>query len=214
MAVVLALDTCAPVASIALLLDAGPACVRFIPSSEGHAHLLFAVVDDVLRQAGIKLDGVDCFAAASGPGSFTGLRVSLSAIKGLAFAQWKPAVAVSSLKALAWYGSAQRRTALLDARRGEVFVARFDATLAPLSAESAIPLEQCIAELEPGMEIITPAPELCPGISVVQAPPTHAEAVAHIARAAFLNGLAVHPASIEANYVRRSDAEMKWQDVP
>ncbi len=70
---------------------------------------------------------VDCFAAASGPGSFTGVRVGLACVKGLAEALGKPAVAVSNLRAIASFGTAPWRAVVLDARRGEIYGAVYDA---------------------------------------------------------------------------------------
>ena len=72
---------------------------------------------------------MDCFAAASGPGSFTGVRVGLAAVKGLAEAAGKRVVAVSNLRALAFFGSAPLRATVIDARRGEVYAALYNSRL-------------------------------------------------------------------------------------
>ena len=69
----------------------------------------------------MRLEEIDCFAAASGPGSFTGVRVGLAAVKGLAEALGKPAVGISNLRALSLFGKAALRAVVLDARRGEVY---------------------------------------------------------------------------------------------
>ena len=72
---------------------------------------------------------MDAFASASGPGSFTGVRVGLTAVKGLAEATGRKVIAVSNLQALAWHGSRPLRAAVLDARRGEVYGGVYDAAL-------------------------------------------------------------------------------------
>ncbi len=94
---------------------------------DGFAHVLFAHVEEILRRNRANLADVECFAAASGPGSFTGVRVGLACIKGLAEAMGKPAVGVSNLQAIASFGTAPLRAAVMDARRGDVYGAVYDA---------------------------------------------------------------------------------------
>ena len=67
---------------------------------DGFAHVIYGYVEEILRRNRVKLAEVDCFAAASGPGSFTGVRVGLACIKGLAEAMGRPAVGVSNLQAI------------------------------------------------------------------------------------------------------------------
>ena len=96
---------------------------------------VFQRIQQLLARHGVNVDQMDCFAAASGPGSFTGVRVGLTAVKGLAEATGKRVVAVSNLRALAFFGTAQLRAALLDARRGEVYGAVFNDRLEIVAPE-------------------------------------------------------------------------------
>ena len=118
---VLAVDTTHEHGSIALGEDVVP-----LHSPTGFAHVLYPHLRELLDRRGVTVDAIDCFAAAAGPGSFTGVRVGLACIKGLAEATGKPAVAVSNLEALARCGSAPLRAVLLDARRGEIYGAVYD----------------------------------------------------------------------------------------
>lgn len=96
-------------------------------TAPGHAETLLPTIDAVLRGCAIGLSEIEAFAVVTGPGSFTGLRIGISTIQGLAFATERPVVGVSSLEATAhryrvrsgWIAS------LLDARRGEVFGALY-----------------------------------------------------------------------------------------
>jgi len=111
----LAIDTTTEFGSLALL--DGPEVVEqaLLHSANGFGQILFPRIERLFDQRGWALSTVDCFASASGPGSFTGVRVGLAAAKGLAEALGKPVVAVSNLQALAWFGSAPLRATVLDA---------------------------------------------------------------------------------------------------
>src|SRR5579884_3647985 len=104
-------------------------------SPEGFAHILYEHVARLLERNGLRPSDVACFAAAAGPGSFTGVRVGLAAAKGLADATGRPAVGISNLRALAGFGSHPVRATLLDARRGQVYAALYDAALRPVLPE-------------------------------------------------------------------------------
>src|ERR1700679_2528248 len=140
----LAMDTAAEIGSIELV-HFGPdgddhtiAQVR-LQAPAGFAQTLFGELEVLLASQRIRLADIDLYAAASGPGSFTGVRVGLAAIKGLAEVAGKPAVGVSNLTALAEFGSAQLRAPLIDARRGEVFAALIDrdgAEIIPASVQT------------------------------------------------------------------------------
>jgi tRNA threonylcarbamoyladenosine biosynthesis protein TsaB len=98
------------------------------------AEALLPAVDALLREAGVALAELDGFAIAIGPGSFTGLRVGLATLKGLAFGDPRPVAPVSTLAALAQRAGEPRRepvAAVLDARRGDVYAALWDAGDAP-----------------------------------------------------------------------------------
>src|SRR6266536_2270706 len=102
----LALDTTADDGSIALARDGCIAEEALIHAPRGFSQVLFGEIEALLGRQGVALRDIDLFAAASGPGSFTGVRVGLSAVKGLAEVLGKRVVAVSNLEALAEFSSA------------------------------------------------------------------------------------------------------------
>ncbi len=197
---VLAVDTTHESGSLALAR--GHAILEETPLHEpsGFAHVLYGHLARLLERHGIRPRDIDCFAAASGPGSFTGVRVGLAAVKGLAEASSKPAVAVSNLQALASFGTAPLRAVMIDARRGEVYGAVYDDQLRLVAPEMVAPYEVWVRSWpETGLELIST------GIPL-------AGAVARIAAARYTRGEASDPAALDANYVRRSDAELFWKD--
>lgn len=92
-----------------------------------HSEKLMTAIESALRQAGIGIDDIDVFCAATGPGSFTGLRIGLSTVKGFSFATGKPVVSVPTLEALAWNFpySCYPICTMFDARKREVYAAVF-----------------------------------------------------------------------------------------
>jgi tRNA threonylcarbamoyladenosine biosynthesis protein TsaB len=135
-------------------------------------------------------------------------------VKGLAEANGRKAVAVSNLQALAFFGSRALRATVLDARRGEIYGAVYDAGLRIVEEEAVMPLDVWLASLPAGeIEIVTPGFVLpAQPHPVVQAPRALAGAIGQIAARRFAEDLALDPAQIDANYVRRSDAELLWRD--
>jgi len=93
-----------------------------------HSERLMTVIAETLSRSGLVPDDIDAFAAATGPGSFTGLRIGLSTVKGLCYATGKPMVGVPTLEAFAWNFPFSRLPVclLLDARRSEVYAAVFE----------------------------------------------------------------------------------------
>src|SRR5260370_24372566 len=97
----LAIDTTAHFGSIALLQDGELLEEMLIHSPQGFGGILFDHIGKLLARHGTRVSDVDCFASATGPGSFTGVRMGLTAVKGLAEATGRPAIGGSNLKALA-----------------------------------------------------------------------------------------------------------------
>jgi tRNA threonylcarbamoyladenosine biosynthesis protein TsaB len=119
-----------------------------------------------------------------------------TAAKGLAEATGKKVIAISNLQALAWHGTRPLRAPVIDARRGEIYGAVYNAELECVQEEIVTTYENWRAALPAGdIEIITDRPLL-------------AGAIALIAARQFAEGLGKDPAEIDANYVRRSDAEL------
>jgi tRNA threonylcarbamoyladenosine biosynthesis protein TsaB len=120
---VLAVDTATEACSVALWTEAG-VIARFKEMGRGHAEEVLGMVEAVLQEAGLRLSALDGIAAGVGPGSFTGVRISVSAAQGLAFGADLPVVPVTSLEALAsqvLQDGIDQALACLDARMGEVY---------------------------------------------------------------------------------------------
>ncbi|MFA0809935.1 tRNA (adenosine(37)-N6)-threonylcarbamoyltransferase complex dimerization subunit type 1 TsaB [Microbulbifer epialgicus] len=97
---ILALDTTSGACSVALYSD-GQTTERFVQAERDYTRRLLPMVDEVLADVGLTLKELDAFAVSRGPGSFTGLRIAISCVQGLAFSVDRPVVPVSSLAALA-----------------------------------------------------------------------------------------------------------------
>ena len=106
---ILSIDTTSEFGSIALTERDRVIEEVLLHSPDGFGHILFPQIEKLLARHGVTVNQMDCFAAASGPGSFTGVRIGLAAAKGLAEAVGKPVVAVSNLRALASFGTAPLR---------------------------------------------------------------------------------------------------------
>ncbi len=120
---VLALDTSTETLSVALRTEEGTIDRRH-ETARGHAEHILPLVHALLEEAGVSLSQLDGIAAGVGPGSFTGVRMSLAVAQGLAFGAGLPVVPVTSLEALAFQAiaaGADRVLACLDARMGEVY---------------------------------------------------------------------------------------------
>jgi tRNA threonylcarbamoyladenosine biosynthesis protein TsaB len=213
---VLAIDTTGEVGSIALAGERGLIEEVMLDSPDGFAHVLFDEIKRLLERHGLDVSQMDAFASASGPGSFTGVRVGLTAVKGLAEATGRKVIAVSNLQALAWYGSGPLRAAVLDARRGEVYGGVYDAALHLVQDEVVATLPVWLKSLPTGHLEIVAQGLVLGGVSVpvTQAPKALAGSIARIAFDRLLSGVVLDPAEVDANYVRRSDAELLWKDRP
>jgi tRNA threonylcarbamoyladenosine biosynthesis protein TsaB len=211
MPLILAVDTTGEHGSLALVRGGELVEEVGIHAPEGFAHVLFGELAGLLARHGVKTADIDCFAASSGPGSFTGVRVGLACVKGLAEAMGRPAVAVSNLAALARCGTASLRGVVLDARRGQIYGAVYDAGGRIVSPEVVAHLDAWLAALPPGVEEFVSAMPL-PVPRVVVPPRALAAMVAEIARGKLLCGQASDPAALDANYVRQSDAELFWKE--
>lgn len=212
---VLAIDTTGDVGSIALVGQRGLIEEAVLDSCDGFAHVLFDEIEHLLDRHGLSVCQMDAFASASGPGSFTGVRIGLTAVKGLAEATGRKVIAVSNLQALAWFGSRPLRAVVLDARRGEVYGGVYNAALQLVQGEVVAPLPVWLASLPQGdLEIVTQRfPLVETTAPVFQAPLALAGSIGRIAFERFLMGQVLDPSDIDANYVRRSDAELLWKDT-
>jgi len=176
----------------------------------------------LLEKHGHSKSDLGAFAVASGPGSFTGLRVGLAAIKALAEALQKPIVAVSRLEAVAYSSAARGRVlAALDAGRGDVYAGDYELGTAVIlnahmHSERLLSREQFIAEAQ-GKAVVTPdagladavrAAAFAAGIRVEQIEFPNSGVIARLGWEHLQRGDTVRPEELEANYLRHSDAEI------
>jgi tRNA threonylcarbamoyladenosine biosynthesis protein TsaB len=225
---VLAIDTCGPVGSMALGRLRGPetdpvatpgllsrgsnkAGVEILGQTElegrSYAANLVTSVRELLGGHGVTLRDVGCIVAVNGPGSFTGVRVGLSTVKGLAMGAGMPVLAISRLAVLA--GKAQVNAAALDAHRGEVFLRGVGGELlagADELAQIAAPERVAVCD-EASAKVVRAA---WPEAELVEvAAPTAADALVQAALRV-LAGDFVELALLDGNYLRRPDAEIHF----
>jgi tRNA threonylcarbamoyladenosine biosynthesis protein TsaB len=211
----LAADTSGKHGSIALARCDGDLCdvIEIVPLAGGtFSAQLVPQVAALLREHGFDKRDIGGFAVASGPGSFTGLRVGLAAVKGLAEVLDKPIAAVSLLEVVAMAGEAHGRVlAALDAGRNEAYLGEYDVEVsgARLIGEQLVSLD----ELPTGMKIVTPDESVAnaaraKGINVQEIERPDTAAIARLGWKRIAAGLTVSPEALEANYIRRSDAEI------
>ncbi len=150
---ILALETAAKAVSAAITEDGKVLASGYQDTGLTHSRTLMPIVEGLLRNTGLTVAGMDAIAVSAGPGSFTGVRIGVSAAKGLAFAAEKPAVAVSTLAALARNVSFFDGLVIcaMDARRQQVYNTLFTAengTLTRLTPDRAIALSDLAEELK------------------------------------------------------------------
>ncbi len=208
---ILAIDTTSESGSLALIEASRVVEEVAVLAPDGFAHILFGAVEKLLSKHGWRLEEIACFAGAAGPGSFTGVRVGMAAVKGLAESLGKPVAAVSNLEAIAVFGTAEIRAPFFEARTGEVYGGCYSASGEPLRPEMAGPLEQWLATLTEGAELISPDAGRFESLMVVEAPRVLAGSIGRIAAKRLAGGLVQDPVAADANYVRRSDAELFWR---
>jgi tRNA threonylcarbamoyladenosine biosynthesis protein TsaB len=220
--IVLALDSSGREGSLALARaeNSGLEIIEVVRLDGGNfSAQLVPQIAALLSKHGLALRDLAGFAVAVGPGSFTGLRVGLAAVKGLAEALEKPIAAVSRLEAVARSSGKQGNIiAALDAGRRQAFVGDYE-----IHGESASCTASCTGEhlllwgelggLAAGRPVATPDKNVAEalrqgGASVLEIPDPRADAVARIGWKKLVSGDLADVATLEANYIRRTDAEI------
>jgi tRNA threonylcarbamoyladenosine biosynthesis protein TsaB len=152
--ITLAIDTAAPRLQLGLLLADGRTDVSIDDIATGHAELIFERIAALLARNGLTYADVDRVVTTTGPGSFTGLRIGLSAARGIALARSIPAIGVPSLLALS-LAEPGPSTVLLDARRGEAYFQIFAGPALPTTPPDLLPMVIAQAAIVPGTTLIT-----------------------------------------------------------
>jgi len=228
---ILALDTSSPCGSLAVLRDECIVGSISTWTDEPYSSRVFRHLEFLLHELGIRLDAFDLLTVATGPGSFTGLRVGLAAAKAWAEVNRKPLAAISALEAVAAQSrsAAQVLVPCTDARRGQVYFGIYrrrgalaDARLIREGEERVATPEEFLSELKErqlGSEavIVTPTPELisiaasAPAMPVERVSPILAPVAGQLGYLRAKRGELADALTLEANYVRRSDAELHWK---
>lgn len=158
---IIALETSAVAASVAVTEGDRLIAQSFQNSGLTHSATLMPMVAGLLNNAGLKLEDIEVVAVAAGPGSFTGVRIGVAAAKGLSWMGDKPCAPCSTLESMAWQCAHLDGDicAVMDARRNQVYAARFQAcqgTITRLSEDRAVGLDELAEEVRKrgGMQIL------------------------------------------------------------
>jgi tRNA threonylcarbamoyladenosine biosynthesis protein TsaB len=219
---ILAIETATTVCGVALLRDGAVIADQWTEERSAHAEKLFGLTDAVLRGASVDPRDLDALAVSIGPGSFTGLRIGLSAAKGFHLALGKPVIAVPTLTALAHRclplfatGGGGHVLAAIDARRDEAYCQTFSVAagnIVPAGAVDAQTVAEIVRSLPEGRVVVTGdartkiAAALGHGQTVVFADDSiarcSAAAVAHVAAAMYARGEFADAGTLEPMYVK------------
>ena len=227
---VLSVDTSSKSGSVALLRGSTLLACLSDTSDEPYSSRLFRYLEAILHEQAVRLAQIDLYAVSSGPGTFTGLRVGLTAVKGWAEVFRKPIAPVSSLEAVAAQSTSRHAllAPVLDAHRGQIFGGLYEpcgdglrrctddvvmtATeyLQLVYSEAAGAL---VAFLSPHPLVLRPALDASPFRTspIQEASPVLAPLIGSIGLELAQRGKLVDSLTLDAHYVRRSDAELLWK---
>jgi tRNA threonylcarbamoyladenosine biosynthesis protein TsaB len=232
--ITLGIDTCEARGSVAVCKDGVAASLKAHESPEDFSSWLLPAVEKCLREAGESLRTVDVLAVATGPGSFTGLRVGITAVKAWAELYGKQVVGVSRLEVMARTVRPQAGllAASFDAQRGQIFGGLYrvgaDGSLSLVDQEMVIRAEEYVSWVgekagNASVKWVTLDPELIEGTpawkervdrgeSLLLCGAALAAGIAQLGEERARKGEACGALHLDANYVRRSDAEIFWKD--
>lgn len=226
----LSIDSSTPLLSVALLDQHHTLSEQFEEHSPPAPNPLLIMVDQVLSQSGTSLKDIAGYVLTIGPGSFSGLRVGLSLIKGFVLATEKPAIGVSSLEAWAHIASysSSRVCSILDARKGEVYYALFqnsEAGLTPLGSEKILSPKEVLKHINQPTEFIGTGAERYKDFFIEHledrfqhtSPPFGSTVAAAAGRIGFQNFEAKSSFDLEnlnLQYLRKPEAEVNYKGNP
>jgi tRNA threonylcarbamoyladenosine biosynthesis protein TsaB len=218
----LAIDTSGKQGSIALTRAGEPSAdggdfevIEIAPLTGGtFSAQLIPQIADLLSRNGFMKTAIAALAVGSGPGSFTGLRIGLAAVKALAEVLSKPIAAVSLLEVCVSASGAQGPVmAVLDAGRGDVYVGEYQVPASGQARREHMLTRAEFLSHASGWTVVTPDSTLAEaasaaGLSVISLAPISAADVARLGWRKLQSGETVTPEQLEANYIRRTEAEM------
>ncbi|MGD0281332.1 MAG: tRNA (adenosine(37)-N6)-threonylcarbamoyltransferase complex dimerization subunit type 1 TsaB [Dissulfurispiraceae bacterium] len=221
----LALETSTMLGGVAVMEDNILVAESRMNVKATHSERIMTAIDTALKHSGFTIDSIDVFGIAAGPGSFTGLRVGLSTLKGLSYATGKKVVTVSTLEAFAWNVpfSSHLICPLLDARRKEVYAAVFEWSgdgFRKIIDEQPIKLETLLAAigksvvfLGEGALLYKEQIQASLGEKALFGAPQHMVPspanVAYLCMRKARNNLFDNPEQLVPRYMRKSEAEIK-----
>jgi len=208
-------------------------------SGEMYSSRIFRHLEFLLGELSLRLEEFDLFAVAAGPGSFTGLRVGLAAVKGWAEVYGRPIAAVSALEAVAMQSRSRAATivSVMDARRKELYWGVYGRREGHAGTRLALRNHEVVGTPEDfvravsscgaaaDLAIATPSPAIvnealarsetngasAPRISVDRASPILAPEIGHLGWLQAQEGALADALTLDANYIRRADAELHWK---
>jgi len=232
--IILGMDTCEARGSVAVRKNGALASVQEHETAEDYSLWLLPAVEKCLREAATKLQAVDVLSVATGPGSFTGLRVGITTAKAWAELYEKPVVGVSRLEVMARTAAAESGyvAASFDAKRGQIFGGLYRVeragTLELVENEMVIAADEFVSwagELAGGDPVhwVTLDPALLQSTAIWKSRAERGESltlcgrglaagVAELGELRARNHQLSDALHLDANYVRRSDAEIVWKD--
>jgi len=225
---VLGIDTSTSCGSVGLVKDTGVISEYLLNTPTTHSERLLSAIHFVLNEAGCALEALDAWAVSLGPGSFTGLRIGVSTVKGLAFATGKPVAGVPTLDGLASQISPTPYLIcpMIDARKKEVYTAFYrynrEGLLVRLSDYQAVLPEVLVSEVKEKTIFVgsgaTTYREMlratAPLFALFPAAPIHllhGSMVARLGVDLLRKGDTLDTGTFSPIYVRPSEAESKWQ---
>jgi len=224
---ILGIETSTKTGSVAIVCEDGVIVQYSLNIEVTHSERLMATVDRVLKDTGFTMADMDGTAVAIGPGSFTGLRIGLAAVKGLALVTGKPVAAVPTLKALAWNlpYAAYPICPMLDARKNEVYAATYafeGSALVHDMAEAVISLSRLSERISEKtlftgeashlfrkdiLEIFGDRALFAPVSAILPS----AASVGEIGLDMIKRGKCTDPDNLTPMYIRRPEAEVAWE---
>jgi tRNA threonylcarbamoyladenosine biosynthesis protein TsaB len=225
---VLAIDSSSVVAGVAVLDGEKLLYEAYHHHKRNHSEILVPLIEEALLSSGVHQNELDLFAVSSGPGSFTGLRIGISTVKGLAQALDKPVASIPTLDALAWNVVTLKGLIcpIMDARREQVYTSLYRRRgeecnrLMPYSALAVTHLAEQLAEYnepiffvgdglwvyrEKLKELLKDSALFVPTYLACQ----RASAIAWLGRKEALSGNTIHYRDLKPYYLRQSQAEQK-----
>ena len=221
---ILAIDTSALTATAAILSDDTLLGEISTTTKLTHSQTIMPMIDELLKKVSLDISDIDLFACSQGPGSFTGLRIGIGTIKGLAYGLGKPVVGVSTLEALAHNISYTDFTIapIMDARRGQVYNALYHYNRGRLDCfcePRALSLEELCGELTEktifvgdGVKVHREKISELLGEKALFAPPQHQLQRAGSVAYAALGKMPIDAAELTAVYLRKPQAEREREE--